>query len=180
MDVFLSIPSDYCVYYTTLSAHRHVFFEFSTISDNLPIIKKSIRSFLCFLHKDICPYRKEGCSFPLPVQFILRCVPQARFPVRFGAFLCQRKTGEPVPGLRLSKNYRFSDNLCSDCAEHESSESSHAETFSSRRIKTEVHAPGFDIFVPQILFHARCRAASSTSRKRTLSPDRNRGACPRF
>ena len=30
----------------------------------------------------------------------------------------------------LSKNYRFSDNLCFDSAEHESPESFHAETFS--------------------------------------------------
>ena len=30
----------------------------------------------------------------------------------------------------LSKNYRFSDNLCFDFAEHESTESSRSETFS--------------------------------------------------
>ena len=32
--------------------------------------------------------------------------------------------------LRLSKNYRFSDNLCFDFAKHESSESSYTEIFS--------------------------------------------------
>ena len=33
-------------------------------------------------------------------------------------------------GVETVEKLRFSDNLCSDCAEHESSESSHTETFS--------------------------------------------------
>ena len=28
-------------------------------------------------------------------------------------------------------------------------------------MKTEVHSPGFHAFAPQMLFHARCRAAAS-------------------
>ena len=43
---------------------------------------------------------------------------------------------------------RFSDNLCSDFAEHGSSESSHSETFSLHKYKTEVHAPGFYAITP--------------------------------
>ena len=34
------------------------------------------------------------------------------------------------PGFETVEKLRFSDNLCSDYAEHESSESSHTETFS--------------------------------------------------
>ena len=42
----------------------------------------------------------------------------------------------------------------------------------SENTKTEVHAPGFHAFASQIiLFHARCRAAASASRKRTLLTD---------
>ena len=38
---------------------------------------------------------------------------------------------------------RFSDNLCSDYAEHESSESSHSETFSLQKYKNRGTRPRF-------------------------------------
>ena len=38
----------------------------------------------------------------------------------------------------------------------------------SESMKTEVHAPGFHAFAPQMLFHARCRAATAAALKRTL------------
>ncbi len=73
------------------------FFEFSTISDNLPIIKKSIRSFLCFLHKDICPYRKEGCSFPSPCSLFCDVSRRRVFLSVSEPFLCQRKNRGQAP-----------------------------------------------------------------------------------
>ena len=39
---------------------------------------------------------------------------------------------------------------------------------SSGSVKSQIHAPAFYEFAQQILFHARCRAAASASRKRTL------------
>ena len=53
---------------------------------------------------------------------------------------------------------RFSDNLCSDCAEHESSESMKTSAILARLLDrtAPVHALGFHAFAPQ---------------KRTLSTD---------
>ena len=73
------------------------FFEFSTISDNLPIIKKSIRSFLCFLHKDICPHRKEECSFPSPCSLFCDVSRRRVFLSVSELFLCQRKNRGQAP-----------------------------------------------------------------------------------
>lgn len=47
-----------------------------------------------------------------------------------------------------------------------------AESKNKESMKTEVHAPGFHAFASQIiLFHVRCRAAASASRKRTVLTD---------
>ena len=48
----------------------------------------------------------------------------------------------PAPVKPVAK-LQFRRQLCSDFAEHESSESSHSETFSLLKSKSEVHAPGF-------------------------------------
>ncbi len=56
---------------------------------------------------------------------------------------------------------RFSDNLCSDYAEHGRPKVPIQKLSPSESMKTEVHAPGFHAFAPQMLFHARCRAAAS-------------------
>ncbi len=50
-------------------------------------------------------------------------------------FLTKKDTDNKSVSETVEK-LRFSDNLCSDCAEHESSES----------IKTEAHVPGFYAF----------------------------------
>ena len=73
--------------------------------------------------------------------------------------------------LRLSKNYSFSDNLCFDFAKHGRPKVPMRKLSPSESMKTEVHALGFHAFAPQMLFHARCRAAASASRKRTLLTD---------
>ena len=46
-------------------------------------------------------------------------------------------------GDELSRNWRFADKLCSDFAEHESFESSHAETFYLQRDKNRGTRPRF-------------------------------------
>ena len=72
---------------------------------------------------------------------------------------------EPVEKLR------FSDNLCFDFAKHGRPKVPMRKLSPFRGIKTVIHAPGFYGFAKQSLFHARCRAAASASRKRTLLID---------
>ena len=71
---------------------------------------------------------------------------------------------------RLSRKLRFSDNLCSDFAEHESSESSHAETFSLQKYKNRGTRPrflcvcsanAFECALPRDCFPARKRTSST-------------------
>jgi len=66
--------------------------------------------------------------------------------------------------LRLSKNHSFSDNLCFDFAKHGRPKVPMRKLSPSESMKTEVHAPGFHAFAPQMLFHARCRAAERQQR----------------
>ena len=68
-----------------------------------------------------------------------------------------------ICALRLSKNYRFSDNLCFDFAKHGRPKVPIRKLFPFQSIKTEVHAPGFDAFTQHTLFNARCRAAVPVS-----------------
>ena len=65
-----------------------------------------------------------------------------------------------ICALRLSKNYRFSDNLCFDFAKHGRSKVPMRKLSPSQGIQTEVHAPGLDAFAQPTLFHARCRATA--------------------
>ena len=74
-----------------------------------------------------------------------------------GSILCCRP--ETVEKLR------FSDNLCFGFAKHGRPKVPMQKLSSSQSIKTEVHAPGFDAFAQQTLFHARCRAAAVPARK---------------
>ena len=144
MEVFLSIPSDYCVYYTTLSAHRHVFFlSFQQFQIIYRLLKNQFVHFCVFCIKTFVRIaRKNAVSHPRAV-YSAMC-PASAFSCPFRSLSSAKgKTGEPIPGLRLSKNYRFSDNLCSDCAEHESSERSHAETFSLRTQQSRDTRPRF-------------------------------------
>ena len=83
------------------------FFEFSTISDNLPIIKKSIRSFLCFLHKDICPYRKEGCSFFSPCSPFCDVSRRRVFRSVSGAFPLPKKNRGACPRFETVEKLSF-------------------------------------------------------------------------
>ena len=71
--------------------------------------------------------------------------------------------------MRLSRNYRFADNLCFDFAKHGRPKVPIRKLSPSQSIKTEVHAPGFYAFAQQTPFNARCRAAASASRIRTFS-----------
>ena len=71
--------------------------------------------------------------------------------------------------MRLSRNYRFADNLCFDFAKHGRPKVPMRKLSPSQSIKTEVHAPGFYAFAQQTPFNARCRAAASISRIRTFS-----------
>ena len=68
-----------------------------------------------------------------------------------------------ICALRLSKNYRFSDNLCFDFAKHGRPKVPMRKLSPSGSIKTEVHAPGLYAFAQQTLLNARCRAAVSIS-----------------
>ena len=61
---------------------------------------------------------------------------------------------------RLSKNYHFSDSLCFDYADANHPKAPIRNFSPSENNKTEVHAPGLDVFAQQTLFHARCRAAA--------------------
>ena len=45
--------------------------------------------------------------------------------------------------LILSRNYSFADSMCFDFAKHKSSESSHAETIFSLRVKKPRYTPPF-------------------------------------
>ena len=74
-----------------------------------------------------------------------------------GSILCCRP--ETVEKLR------FSDNLCFGFAKHRRPKVPMQKLSPSQSIKTEVHAPGFDAFAQQTLFHARCRAAAVPARK---------------
>ena len=62
--------------------------------------------------------------------------------------------------LRLSKNYRFSDNLCFDYAKHGRPKVPIRKLSPSESMKTEVHAPGFHAFAQQTLLNARDRATA--------------------
>ena len=70
----------------------------------------------------------------------------------------QTKRPEEIPVLRLSKNLRFSDNLCLDFAKHGREKVSVQKLFLSQSIKAEVHALSFYAFALQMLFDARYRA----------------------
>ena len=89
--------------------------------------------------------------------------------------------------MRLSKNYRFSDNLCFDFAKHGRPKVPMRKLSTSRSIKTVIHkvncriaaregglghAPGFYDFAQQNSFHARSRAKRNTIEKLALSTDR--------
>ena len=61
---------------------------------------------------------------------------------------------------RLSKNFVF-PTICVLTAQNTSRPKVPVRKLSpSESIKTEVHAPGFYAFAPQMLLHARCRAAA--------------------
>ena len=66
--------------------------------------------------------------------------------------------GESLPLLHLSKNFVF-PTRCVLTSQNTSRPKVPMRKLSpSSSIKTEVHAPGFDTFAMQMLFHARCRA----------------------
>ena len=143
MEVFLSIPSDYCVYYTTLSAHRHVFFlSFKQFQLIYRLLKNQFVHFCVFCIKTFVRIaRKDAVFSPRAVRSAM--CPAGVFSCPFPELFLYKKTGEPVPGLNLSKKLSFSDNLYSDCAEHESSERSHAEAFSLRTHQSRDTRPRF-------------------------------------
>ena len=74
-------------------------------------------------------------------------------------------------GAETVEKLRFSDNLCFDFAKHGRPKVPMRKLSPSESIKTEVDALGFHAFAPQMLFHARCRAVASASRKWTLLTD---------
>ena len=71
-------------------------------------------------------------------------------------------------GAETVEKLRFSDNLCFDFAKHGRPKVPMRKLSPSESIKTEVDALGFHAFAPQMLFHARCRAAAAAALKRTL------------
>jgi hypothetical protein len=76
-------------------------------------------------------------------------------------------------GAETVEKLRFSDNLCFDFAKHGRPKVPMRKLSPSESMKTEVHAPGFHAFAPQMLFHARCRAAASALSKRSYSCNLN-------
>ena len=70
----------------------------------------------------------------------------------------QTKRPEEIPVLRLSKNLRFSDNLCLDFAKHGREKVPVQKLFLSQSIKSQAHVLTFYAFVLQMLFDTRCCA----------------------
>ena len=82
--------------------------------------------------------------------------------------------------LKPVEKLRFSDNQCSDYAEHESSESSHAETFSLLKYENRGTRPRFSYrhFVPAVLMRAAARLLFSRENRLYQRTERTMQDCP--
>jgi hypothetical protein len=83
-----------------------------------------------------------------------------------GNALKKRPAGRRPAGLSLSKNWRFSDNLCLVYAKHGREKVPVRKLFLSESAKAEVHALSFCAFAEQMPLDARCRAYCSSLVKR--------------